>query len=105
MDDEPKKEEDVWSVEPPKEGGGKAGKVLRVALIVAALAAAAAVVGTICFGQLIKRPLMGVMVEVPVGKSEEAKVCVGTSMADSYVDKAESTGHTIVGGHIGTDGE
>jgi len=96
MDNEPKTEEESWTVGPPKEGSGKAGKVLRVALIVAALAVAA-YAGIVLFGAP-SRPIGGILVPNPEKLCEEV---VGKPTADT----AESMGNTIAGGHDGAEGK
>jgi len=53
MDEEPKQKEESWAVEPPKKDESKKRKALRVALIVAVLAAAVAT-GMVLFGGAIR---------------------------------------------------
>ncbi len=52
-DDNPKLNEDAWAVEPPKKGGNKKRKALRIALIAAVLAATVAT-GMVLFGGAIR---------------------------------------------------
>ena len=75
MNDEPKTDEEAWSVEPPKKVGSKKRKALRVALIVAVLAAAVAA-GVVFYGGAIRdqivhpepmrEPMPGDIIQVPM---------------------------------------
>ena len=75
--DNPKSNEDAWAVEPPKKGGNKKRKALRVALIVAVLAAVGAAGVVFCGNAICDRvihhpePMLGGMIAVP-----EEEVCV-----------------------------
>jgi len=103
MDEEPKQKEESWAVEPPKEGGRKAGKALRVALLVAALAAVAAGAGVILFGREIRRQFQEMACPGIIGTP--VKSVENRSATYSDAGTAESTGATIAGGYTEIEGE
>jgi hypothetical protein len=80
MNDEPKTNEYDWSVEPPKKCGSRRRRVLRIALIVAALGVVAA--GVLAAGAVLylrdalekREPLGGDIVYEPKERAEKSQM-------------------------------
>ncbi len=101
MNEEPKTNEDNWSVEPPKKDHSRLKTVLRVALIVAALGAVM-VAGVVLFGKSIKQPLMGMVVVEPYGTPSHPEIAQTIKQGDIEAS-AEDYGQSISGAGYGDE--
>lgn len=96
MNDEPKTNEDAWSVEPARKDHQRLKAVLRVALIVAALGAVALVGAALIFGNSIReqlQPVGGLIIGSPERQQKKIEY---QQKKDAKIQCARAVGDNIV---------
>lgn len=94
MDEEPKTNEESWSVEPPKQESKKR-KALRVALIVAALGAVALVGAVLIVGNSIQKQFESMPIGGLISGNPEHKKIEYQQKKDAKKQKALDVGDNI----------